>query len=382
MIIDRKLSAILKKTKKSFLLLGPRQTGKSTLIRSLNPEVEINLADEETFVEFLADPGLLKQRTTKVKKVFVDEIQRIPSLLNSIQALIDSEPSRQFMLTGSSARKLKRGKVNLLPGRIHSYELGPLSPLEIPHSFDIQIALKKGLLPGIYLEKEEVDWKRTLQTYSRTYLKEEIQAEALTRNLEGFSRFFEAAVSRTGDFIDFSKMASLAQIERMSARRYFDILVDTLIVTPVDAFTKSSRRQLVQHPRYYLFDVGVLNAALRNFEVSVDRIGLLFETLFLQSFLSTIKSTANEVRVSVYRTANGAEVDFIIEKDRELFAVEVKATKRINKHDLNGLKSFKNFVGKKKCQSMVVYLGSHAQVMGDTEVLPFVEAITRLSGDL
>src|SRR5512139_1207166 len=193
MYIQRNIQPKLATARKSYLLLGPRQTGKSTLIRSLKPELEINLADEETYVEFLRNPGLLKQRIRNAKTVFIDEIQRIPSLLNTVQYLLDQGRPPRFLLTGSSARKLKYGQANLLPGRIFTYQLGPLSLSELGSQFDLRKALRKGLLPGIYLEKDHETWTKLLRSYAATYLKEEIQAEALTRNLEGFSRFFDVA---------------------------------------------------------------------------------------------------------------------------------------------------------------------------------------------
>lgn len=356
MLTKRILSNEIIDTKKSVLLLGPRQTGKSTLIRSLNPDIEINLADQETFIQHISDPGLIKREIKDHKKIFIDEIQRIPSLLNTIQSLIDHNPQLQFLLTGSSARKLKRGQANLLPGRVLGYELAPLTHEELGIDFDENKAMQRGLLPGIYHEKSDVIAHKILKTYSSTYLKEEIQAEALTRDIEGFARYFQVIASRSGNFIDFSKFSSTAMIERTTARRYFDVLTDTMVIYPVEPFTQSKRRRLVQHPKYYFFDVGVLNGSLDNFGVSFDRVGSLFEHLFLQLVISSAKAHDDTIRVSVYRTEAGAEVDFIIEKKNELFAIEVKATKKIGAHDLTGLKSFRDFY-KKKHTPIVAYLG-------------------------
>lgn len=379
MYIDRILLHKLTKARKSFLLLGPRQTGKSTLIQELSPELEINLADEETYVDFLRDPGLLKQRIHGRSSVFIDEIQRIPSLLNTVQSILDKKGAPQFYLTGSSARKLKRGQANLLPGRIFTYELGPLSHSELGENFDVRKALQRGLLPGIYLENDLDTSKKLLRSYAITYLKEEIQAEALTRNLEGFSRFFEAVCSRSGDFIDFSKFASLASIERMSARRYFDILVDTLVIRPLGPFTKSQRTRLVQHPRIYLFDTGVLNGVLKNFEISNDRIGSLFEHLVLQIMISEFQCLDEEIRLSVYRTEGGSEVDLILERKGELFAIEIKATKKVHKADLRGLKSFAEFYGKKHTP-LVIHMGEHRSNMDGIDILPLDAAVERVLG--
>jgi len=377
MYINRSLTAKLAAARRSYLLLGPRQTGKSTLIRSLVPDLEINLADEETYIAFLRHPGLLKQRIRKAKTVFIDEIQRIPSLLNTVQYLLDQEHPPQFLLTGSSARKLKRGQANLLPGRIFTYELGPLSCSELGEHFELRRALRKGLLPGIYVENDTETWTKLLRSYAATYLKEEIQAEALTRNLEGFSRFFDVACSRSGDFVDFTKFSSLASIERMSARRYFDVLVDTLVIRAVESFTKSHRTRLVQHPRFYFYDVGVLNGALGNFEISSDRIGNLFEHLVLQMIMSEFQGLDKDIRLSTYRTEAGAEVDLILEQKNGVFAIEIKAAKKISTGDLRGLKSFAEFYGKAHTP-LVIYMGEHPIDVDGVEALPLEMALKLL----
>ena len=378
MIIQRALQKKLSAARRSFLLLGPRQTGKSTLIRSLAPELEINLADEETYVAFLRDPGLLKQRIRNAATVFIDEIQRIPSLLNTVQFLLDQDRPPKFLLTGSSARKLKRGKANLLPGRIFTYELGPLSCSELGDRFELRRALRKGLLPGIYLEKDPDTWTKLLRAYAVTYLKEEIQAEALTRNLEGFSRFFDVICSRSGAFVDFTKFSSLASIERMSARRYFDVLIDTLVLRAIEPFTKSNRLRLVQHPRFYLYDVGVLNGVLGNYEASGDRLGNLFEHLVLQLICAEFQGRDEEIRLSIYRTEAGAEVDLILEKKGAVFAIEIKATKKIDSSDLRGLKSFTAFYGRAHTP-MVVYMGEHPAKLDGVEIVPVQMALSILA---
>jgi len=380
MYVNRNLQAKLASARRSFLLLGPRQTGKSTLIRSLAPELEINLSDEETYIAFLRDPGLLKQRIRNAKTVFIDEIQRIPSLLNTVQYLLDRENSPKFFLTGSSARKMKRGQANLLPGRIFTYELGPLSCSELGDHYDMHTALRKGLLPGMYLEGDRETWTKLLRSYAITYLKEEIQAEALTRNLEGFSRFFDVACSHSGDFVDFTKFSSLASIERMSAKRYFDILLDTLVVHAMEPFAKSRRIRLVQHPRFYFYDVGVLNGALNNFEASNDRIGNLFEHLVLQLIRSELQGRDEEIRFSVYRTQAGSEVDLILERKSVLYAIEIKATGKIGSGDLRGLKSFASFYGKSHTP-LVIYRGEHPAVVDGVEVLPVPMALTLLTSE-
>ncbi len=208
-MIARTLEPLLRKSKKSVLVLGPRQTGKSTLIRNVEPELSINLALESTYLEFARNPAELPQRLAAkpYKTVFIDEVQRLPTLLNTLQALLDETPRPpKFYLTGSSARKLRRGNANLLPGRIHTYHLGPLTSAELGRSVNVRRALSTGMLPGIWTEPEERERLKTLRSYAATYLKEEIQAEALTRSLEGFSRFLFVAAAEAGKFLDLSQL--------------------------------------------------------------------------------------------------------------------------------------------------------------------------------
>ena len=218
----------------------------------------------------------------------------------------------------------------------------------------------RGLLPDPYLDSEDNSWQKTLKTYAATYLKEEIQAEALTRNLEGFSRFLNIAASWSGDFLDFTKMASLAEIEKTSAKRYFEILEDTLVVNRISAFSKSDKVRLIQHPRFYFFDVGVLNGLLGNFETSNDRLGKLYEHLVIQSIHATAQALDKEIRISVFRTSAGAEVDLILEDGKNVFAIEIKATKKVSPSDFRGLIQFSKFFGKRH-QSIVISLDPKPQ---------------------
>ena len=380
MMIQRKLLSLLEKSRKSFLLLGPRQTGKSTLIRQLKPELEINLAEETTYLDFAKNPGELQARLSgrNVSTVFIDEVQRIPSILNTIQAMLDRNPGTlKFFLTGSSARKLRRGQANLLPGRIHTYDLGPLSCSELGYACRTTEALETGTLPGIYVESDPAERQKTLRSYASTYLKEEVQAEALTRNLEGFSRFLFFAAEGSGKFLDFSKLASEAQISRQSATRYFEILEDTLLVNRCESFSKSAHRRLVQHPKFYFFDTGVLNALLGNFFASPDRIGNLFEHLFFNQLLSGAKALDRECRVSTYRTERGAEVDFIVEWRKECWALELKASRQVGPNDLRGLKSFAEFY-KKPHRPCIGYLGEVEKQMDGVTILPWQVLLQRM----
>ncbi len=373
MYIDRRLASILGKSKKSILLLGPRQTGKSTLIQSLGPSLTINFADEKTYLDFARNPSEIRERLEgkNHKTVFIDEIQRLPSLLNTLQEMIDSNRfSIRFYLTGSSAAKLKRGKANLLPGRIHTYQLGPLCCGELSFNMDTKQAMETGTLPAVYLESSKEERMKTLRSYGATYLKEEIQIEALTRNIEGFSRFLFIVAQSAGHFLDLSKLASEAQISRQSAIRYFEILEETLIVNRCHSFSNIERKRLVQHPKFYFFDTGVLNALRGGFEATDDRKGGLFEHLFFNQLIASASSLDREICVSSYRTEHGAEVDFIVEWKKEIWAVELKASTHVGKNDLRGLMNFSRFYPKAH-RSVLAYLGNVEKIIEGIEIIPW-----------
>lgn len=379
MHINRQIFKTIEESKRSILLIGPRQTGKSTLFNQIPMDLKLNLADDETYFQHLKNPGLIKDLTKNRSRIFIDEIQRIPSMLNSIQVLIDNDKSKQFFLTGSSARKLKRGKANLLPGRVLNFEIGPLSFLELGEElFSLDKALQRGLLPGIYLD-DSSEWRKVLKSYVSSYLKEEIQAEALTRDIQGFSRFFSYTIAQSGHHVDFTKFATQAMIDRTTARRYFDILVDTLVVTQLESFSSSKKTRLVQHPKFYCFDVGVLNSALGSWDVSDDRKGFLFEHFIFQQICSIQKGYDLEMKFFTFRTENSSEVDFIIEFKNEVFAIEVKASKNIGKSDLRGLKSFADYYSKPH-YSYILYQGDHAMSLDSIEVLPWNLGIKKIFG--
>jgi predicted AAA+ superfamily ATPase len=241
-VISRRLGSVLQRSAKSVLLLGPRQTGKSTLVGTLAPDLTINLAHEPTYLEFARNPRELEERlaalpAAKRSSVFIDEVQRLPSLLNTVQVLLDRPGNRlRFLLTGSSARKLRRGNANLLPGRIHTYHLGPLASSELKYELDTMQALSSGTLPGVFTDPDTDSRRKTLRSYAATYLKEEIQAEGLTRNLEGFARFLHIAAEWSGHHLDLAKLAAAAQVARQSVVRYFEVLEDTLIVRRAEPF--------------------------------------------------------------------------------------------------------------------------------------------------
>lgn len=324
-MIARFITPEIKQSKKSVLLLGPRQVGKSTLLESLKPDLIINLALEGEFLKFTSNPNELENRIEELnpRSIMIDEVQRLPSLLNTIQVLIDQKKGRRFYLSGSSARKLKRGSANLLPGRLFNYRLGPLSCLELNFKMDTIRALEVGSLPEPYTESRPHS-EKLLRSYTATYLREEILAEALTRQIQGFSRFLRTAAENSGRFLDFSKLASKSKVNRSAARRYYELLEDTLICDRVDAY-QNDKIDLVKHPKFFFFDNGVVNGVLENFKASVDRKGILMEHLFYNQLKNTGYCLDKEVQVSHFRTRNGLEVDFIVEYGGRHCLVEVKS---------------------------------------------------------
>lgn len=382
-MLHRNILKSLKKTNKSIVLLGPRQTGKSTLIEHLQPDLTINLADEDTFLAFSRDPGELKAQLKRLspKTVFIDEVQRLPSILNTIQTIVDAKTNApRFYLTGSSARKLRRGQANLLPGRIIQFELAPCVYNELGETFDMEKALSYGTLPGIYLETSNFDREKILQTYAGIYLREEVQAEALTRNIEGFSRFLHVAAAKNGEFLDYTKLASDAGVQRKTAMRFFEILEETLLVHRVESFFGTAYKRLIKHPRYFFFDTGVLNALLGGFEVTQDRIGGLFETFVYLQLRNTLLSLGEDFRISNYRTSNGAEVDFILEWKKQIYAIEVKASKNVGPNDLSGLNSFADAFAKQH-RRMIVFLGNQSKTLErETEALTFSDFMKMFAG--
>lgn len=362
-MIPRLLKSHLLKTLKSgksILLLGPRQAGKSTLIKDLKPRISFNLANQSVFLNFIRDPKYLesklsalpKEKSEKKRFIFIDEVQRIPSLLNTIQDLVDNQ-GYQFILSGSSARKLRRGRANLLPGRVISYQLGPIVSAELSYNIDSESALSLGSLPEIITSKDQKISKQILKSYAQIYLNEEIKAEALTKSIESFTRFLYVVAAQSGQFFDLSKISSRAGVPRQTAQRFFELLEDTLIIRRCPAFAKSEKTRLVQHPKAYFFDCGVLNGLLGNFKISDDRREFLFETLFFNQLVTTLEALALDYRLSTFRTSGGAEVDFVLELDDKIFAIECK-TGFVRKQELGGFESLQSFLGRRKISHRIV----------------------------
>lgn len=380
-MIDRIIKQEIVSSRKSVLLLGPRQVGKSTLVNSLKPDLRINFADELEYLNFSANPGELKKiiEQQRPKSVFIDEVQRLPKILNTIQALVDDNKNLKFYLTGSSARKLKSGGANLLPGRIIHLQLGPLVSSELSHKMDVDQALSYGCLPEIYLGKHKKDNELLLRSYAASYLKEEIKAEALTRNLESFARFFQESTLNAGQFVDYTKMSKKSKISRHACPRYFEILEDTLVGSRVFPFEQAVHQgvDLVKHPKFYFFDNGVFNGLLGNYVASPDRRGVLAEQLVYDQILHSSWAHQKDIKISSFRMRSGVEVDFVVEIEGKIFGIEVKYSQDLQSDDFEGLNFFRKLFPRVQ-GTFIFHMQNQEKKMGSSWALPWQKGLQRL----
>ncbi|MFO0417242.1 MAG: ATP-binding protein [Pseudomonadota bacterium] len=329
-----------------FFLLGPRQTGKSSLIRHSFDTKEllyINLLLSREYTRLKRDPGLLAQdvigRPKAVKYVVVDEAQKIPELLDEIHQIIEAPNSPWFVLTGSSARKLKRSKANLLGGRASTVELFPLTFFELGDRFMLERALAYGTLPKIYLQDNPEERALDLRSYVDNYLKEEIEAEAVVRNVGVFLRFLPLAAESNGKELNFSKLARTCLTNYNTVKAYFQILEDTLIGRFLWPLAGSTRQQLTKRPKFYLFDTGAIRAILGRenspLNPSTYEFGALFESWVINEVWRINSYYRKNLQTYFYRTADGAEVDLvIIDPDRRRYAIEIKSAVDVESSDL------------------------------------------------
>lgn len=382
---DRLLRDRVAAGRKSVLLLGPRQVGKSTLCRSLQPDFYVDLADEAEYLAYAKDPGRLRRELdarAESRLVVVDEVERLPSLLNTVQSLVDRPRGPRFILTGSSARKLKRGGANLLPGRIVLEHLDPLNVLELGDSFDLSRALRLGMLPGIYWGDEEA--ADVLATYAEVYLREEVQAEALTKNIGGYARFLDAMAAASGQWLNYSKLASDTEIAKETIRRFVQLLDDTLLAVRIPPYRprRGVSRRVLQRERVLLFDVGVRNALLDTHRrtPSADQARVVFEQWVILQVVYLSRALKKAWKLSSYRSEAGAEVDLIVEREEDLVAIEIKYGRNLAKTDTRGLQSWREIAGGRKPSKLwVLYGGERRQRFdSDVEVWPMLEGLRAL----
>jgi predicted AAA+ superfamily ATPase len=323
--------------KKSCFLFGPRATGKSTLVHRLlsDSATIIDLLDSRLFLRLSAAPQDLEAiiDANDSLLVVIDEIQRIPELLNEVHRLIEKRKIR-FLLTGSSARKLRRGQANLLAGRVWEARLFPLTWKEAPH-FDLDKYLRYGGLPAVYLSEFQ---EEELDAYVNTYLKEEIMAEGLVRNLPPFARFLKSIALANGDVINFTKLANDCQVAPSTVREHVALLEDTLVGFLLPAWAESKKRKAIKSGKFYFFDPGVTHtlAGTRVLDRNSDLYGKSFEQFIAMEIRAYLSYNRTKLPLSYWRSTHGHEVDFLV---GEKTAVEVKATTRLVPGDFKGLKA-------------------------------------------
>ena len=341
-MLTRLLNIKLPKGQSAFLW-GPRKTGKTTFIRMAFPDsLRYDLLQTDIFLDFVKRPFLLREQLLAVspkqlkEPVIIDEVQKVPQLLDEIHWLIENK-GLQFILCGSSARKLKRGKANLLGGRAWRYEMHPLVSAEVA-DLDLLRALNRGMVPLHYMQAE---YRKSLQAYVRDYLKEEVFDEGLTRNIPAFSRFFDAMGYSHGELTNYANIARDCGVDAKTVKEYYQIVVDTLLGTMIEPYKRrKDRNVIIRAGKFYLFDVGVAGAIThrRIPQEKGEQFGKAIEHFILMELLAHRVYSELDYDVNFWRTKSGLEVDFILGHGE--VAIEVKGTSRVDKADLRPLKTF------------------------------------------
>ena len=370
-------------SKESCFLWGPRQTGKSTLLKTLFPHAKIyDLLLSTTFRRLISDPSHIRQEcdalgltgNTQKNPIIIDEVQKIPELMDEIHWLIENRGLR-FILCGSSPRKLMRSSVSLLGGRAVRYHLKPLVYPEVP-DFSLQRALNHGLLPRHYLSKSATP---LLEAYIGDYLKEEIMAEAATRNIPAFSRFLEIAALSNGELVNFNNIASECSVSMPTVKAYFQILADTLLGIWLPAFRKQKKRRLIRAPKFLFFDVGVVSHLARRGQIKPgsELFGRAFEHFITLEVFAHREYTGKHYEVQYWRTASQIEVDLILGKGD--IAVEIKSTTQAHDRHLKGLRAFKE---EHRTEGILVSLDPQPRkTSDDIWILPWRTFLDRLWGN-
>lgn len=365
----------------SFFLFGARQTGKSTLLHVLfGDAMYYDLLDTATLTRLQRNPSVLAQEVAMLPEgsvVIIDEIPLSPQLLNEVQRIIVERDIR-FVLCGSSARKLRRQGMNTLGGRAIPLTLYPLVSAEIP-DFDIFKAVRHGMIPRHYdASSLSVAWQR-MAAYIGIYLKEEIKAESLVRNLSSFNRFLEAAALTDGEAVNYNNIASDCGIDAKTVKEYFSILDDTLIGYTIPAYTRVVKRKVRQAPKFYFFDVSIPNFLLKrkNLEQGTPDFGHAFEHLIMQELVAYMGYRRELDLLSYWHTYTDIEVDAILGDGK--VAIEIKSTTEIQPRHLRGLKAFKE--EHPECRLIAVSLDPKPRLMGDVEIYPAVDFLKLLWSD-
>ncbi len=368
----------------SAFLWGPRKTGKSTFLKTAFPDsLVFDFLDTDLFIEFSKRPSLLRERVlaqdgaTLKHPIVLDEMQKVPRILDEVHRLIE-EKGLRFILCGSSARKLKRGQANLLGGRAWRYEMFPLVSIEVGDA-DLLRILNRGMIPVHFSQDNYV---RSLKAYVRDYLKEEVFAEGLTRNIPAFSRFLDAVGYGHGQLTNFSNIARECGVDSKTVKEYYQILVDTLVGTMIEPFKRRLGRQVIgKASKFYLFDVGVAGALTnrRIVEPRGELFGKAFEHFLLMEMLAHRSYTELDYPINFWRTKSGLEVDFVLAEGE--VAVEAKGSQRVDQRELRSLLAFVEEHAPRKAL-VVCNEGAERQV-GPVRVVPWGAFLRQLwAGDI
>lgn len=366
----------------SFFLFGPRGSGKSYWLKRIyrGNRAYIDLLESRVFNRLSADPQRLLEYIPEghTAPVIIDEIQKIPALLDEVHRLVEQNRNLQFILTGSSPRKLRRTSSNLLGGRAATLHFHPLTAMELAEGFDLMEALTYGFLPTVHDAEKNVDPESYLAGYVEAYLREEILQEGLTRNIGAFSRFLEAASFSQGEVLNVTQVARECSVHRKVVESYFQILEDLLIAYRIPVFTKKAKRRLIQHSKFFFFDTGVYRAIRPRGPLDTPEIidGAALETLVLQNLQAYVSNHCLDYGIYYWRTTAGNEVDFVLYGEDGLVSIEVKRSRTVTVKDLSSLKAFKEDYPLAK--SILLYGGSEHLQIGPIQVLPIAYALTHL----
>ncbi|MCG2712774.1 MAG: AAA family ATPase [Candidatus Omnitrophica bacterium] len=371
--IDRMLDMRLPERQSAFLW-GARKTGKSTYLREKFPNsVVYDFLKTDVFFEFSKKPSLLRERLLAKDEpalkqpVILDEVQKVPQLLDEVHWLIENKGLR-FVLCGSSARKIKKGHANLLGGRAWRYELFPFVSREIG-KIDLLRVLNHGLIPLHYLQNDE-DCKKSLKAYVQDYLREEVFAEGLTRNIPAFSRFFDAFGYSHGEMTNYCNIARECGVDSKTVKEYYQILVDTLLAVRVEPYKKRQLRQVItKASKYYLFDVGVAGYLTKRHlsEQKGAEFGRAFEHFLLMEIVAYRSYSGKDFSINFWRTKSGIEVDFILGQGE--VAIEIKGTGHVDNRSIYGLDAFTEASSPKK--SILVCNEKEKRIHGKIAIIPW-----------
>jgi len=363
----------------NFFLFGPRGTGKSTWLRHNFPDaLYVDLLDAASFRTYAARPERLRELADgnpHAKRIIIDEIQKVAGLLDVVHQLIEEKRGRQFILTGSSSRKLKRAGVDMLAGRALRKTLHPFMAAELGADFDVDQSLRLGMLP---LVLDANDPAETLRSYASLYLREEVQAEGLVRNIGGFSRFLEAISFSHASILNTSEVARQCQVSRKTVEGFVSILEDLLLGFRVRVFRKRARRHLIQHPKFYYADSGIFRSLrpVGPLDIPEEVAGAALEGLLAQHLRAWIAYGRGDVELYFWRTKSGSEVDFVLYGPATFLAIEVKGSRSVHSKDVRSLKAF--LEDYPQARALLLYGGPDRLRISGITCLPYGEFLRGL----